>query len=144
MKRSALGTSGFAVRGPGFVIAGVETLRAHRGRIAFAIVAATWVAVIVSAVWSRKELARDSAHTLAAAAAIRADDDDLPCFVMARKRMQLEWYSGCESTLWPHDPLGRLYAVRDDYGGPDQPIFDKLPGTHTVIAPDIIRCEAAP
>jgi len=123
-------------------IAGIDTLKAHLGRPALALVAASWLIVIVSAVRSQRELASENEHTLAAAALIRADDAGLPCFVMGRKRMQLEWYSGCESTLWPHDPLGRLYAVRDDAGGPDQPDFTKLPGTHTVLAPDVIRCTA--
>ena len=125
-----------------FAIAAVDTLQAHLDRRALAVVAATWAVVLVSAVRSKHELEVENAHTLAAAAVVRADDAGRPCFVMARKRMQMEWYSGCESTLWPHVPLGRLYAVRDDYGGPDQPDFKALPGTHVQLAPDILRCTA--
>jgi len=127
-----------------FAIVAVDTLKPHLARVALAVVAATWLVVVVSAVRSKHELELENAHTLASAAVVRADDAGRPCFVMGRKRMQLEWYSGCESTLWPHVPLGRLYAVRDDYGGPDQPDFAVLPGTHVQLAPDIIRCDAAP
>lgn len=123
------------------VIAGVDTLKAYLDRRALVVVAAMWIGVVASAVRSKHELEAENAHTLAAAALIHTDDAGRPCFVMARKRMQMEWYSGCESTLWPHATLGRLYAVRDDYGGPDQPVFEQLPGKHVVLAPDIIRCD---
>lgn len=126
------------------VIAGLDTLKAHLDRRAIAVVAATWVIVLVGAVRSKRELAHEYAHTLAAAAAIRADDAGRPCFVMGRKRMQLEWYSGCEAAMWPPDPLPRFYAVHDGHGGPDDPDLGKLPGTHVVIAPDVIRCDATP
>jgi hypothetical protein len=85
------------------------------------IVAAAATAVVLSwIIVANGKLKRDTSRhatteaTRAAAAAIRADAGTAPCLVVGDAFTQLEWYSGCASSSWPWDVLGRqrIYVVR--------------------------------
>jgi hypothetical protein len=130
------------------VVLGVDVLRraiaARPARLRTALGAAAAIAVAVS--WllvARAGLGRPARReaalrgTLDAARVIRADAAGAPCQLMGRAYTQLEWYSGCRSSHWPWDALGRerIYVV---LAPPEEP--GGTQGTPRVLLerPDVI------
>jgi hypothetical protein len=88
-------------------------LRAALGAAAALAIAVMWVLVARLQLQSPARRLESTRSTLDAAAAIRADAAGAPCLVEGETYTQLEWYSGCRSTSWLWDALGRkrLYGV---------------------------------
>lgn len=98
------------------------------GYAAAAVVAISWIAVLVPCSRLAARRRAQWGGMLAAAAEVRRDAAGARCRVVARHTHQVEWYSGCEALL-EVPPLGRdlVYVVRDDFGD-FQPPVTGLPG----------------
>ncbi len=131
------------------VIAGVDASRraitATTGRLAIVLATVATIAVVASWVGglyagSRAPAARAAEYrpTIRAAAAIRADAKGAACEVLGRQTAQLDWYTGCRSTLAVPAAAAsgsmRVYAVRAEADGPRPAGFDSLPGVWCPIA----------
>ncbi len=76
-----------------------------RPRLAAAIIAASWLHVVIGQVVVSREAAHSRAPIVEAARAIRGDAGGRPCAAVALLAPQLAWYSGCEVYVF------RLQAV---------------------------------
>ena len=129
------------------VILGVETIRNLVGErrvlgIGCAVlVVASWVLVAMGQVRRSAHRWETTATTRAAASAIAADAEGVPCYVVGDAFAQLEHYSGCRSSSWPWDMHQRVYVVRTPATAPVETrgkpitILDRRDVTVTRYAP---------
>ncbi|HEY5926279.1 MAG TPA: glycosyltransferase family 39 protein [Kofleriaceae bacterium] len=91
------------------------------------------------------------AGTHAAADVIRRDASGRPCEVLARRRMRLNFHSGCTAIMSVPDEAytrgRRIYVVWSNDGAKPQPDFADVPGVHRLLmdTPEarVIRIEGA-
>lgn len=105
--------------------AGGRSQRVRRGVgvVAVAVLAVSWISVMVGSVRSGGARDRRQAGTLAAIEAIREDAKGASCLVIGRHTTQLQWYTGCVAVYdAPADELRRkrVYVVQEP-GGKYQP-----------------------
>jgi hypothetical protein len=103
------------------------------GYVAAAVIAASWLGVLIPSLRIADRRRHNWDGMLTAAAEVRRDAAGAHCRVVCRHTHQVEWYSGCEALLEMPSP-GRdpLYVVRDDFGD-FQPPVTGLPGHSRAI-----------
>lgn len=96
-----------------WIAARAPRVRAALGAAAAVAIAVAWVLVVRLQLRTAAGRIASARSTIDAASVIRADAAGAPCQLVGDAFTQLEWYSGCLSSSWPWDALGRdrIYVV---------------------------------